>query len=573
MGLAWALPFLNWRQESPLPSLHAEALAFGCALAAMAVGLVLAPRRELALPRVGWVLLALGALLLLQLALRMAPYPEQILVALLYLVWAGGCAVLGRALVDTLGMARVAGALAQALALGGVAAVVMALLQYYGAEGVWDDFIANRAGGIFIGNIGQGNHFASLIAIALASAMYLQVTGRLAARISVPSAALLLFGLTLTGSRSGWIYVALIVLLALAARGGSPPESRRALGRWAAGLLPGFLATHGLALLPWLQPEFAAITSAERLTAVAVGMAIRVEAWSGAWEMFLARPWLGWGLGGYAHGFYEILAGSPGSPAIGQGLFHHAHNLVLHLMAELGLVAGVAVVAGSLGWLRRFLRAGALDAAAGWWLALLSVLAVHSLLEYPLWYAYFLGIAAFLLGGGDPRGRVLPLRLAARGALAAMVALGGWTLHNVLHAADKLAYEIVLSRAALDPEQGMRQLNESMRRLHRETLLAPYIELMYTRSVPLDGERLQEKMFLSSQAVAFLPLPDVVYRHAALLALDGRPDEAMARLRQAAVVYRPQLPAFLDSVARLPEAQGGALAPLVEWAALEIGTE
>jgi hypothetical protein len=163
--------------------------------------------------------------------------------------------------------------------------------------------------------------------------------------------------------------------------------------------------------------------------------------------------------------------------------------------------------------------------------------------------------------------------MAARGALAAMVALGGWTLHNVLHAADKLAYEIVLSRAALDPEQGMRQLNESMRRLHRETLLAPYIELMYTRSVPLDGERLQEKMFLSSQAVAFLPLPDVVYRHAALLALDGRPDEAMARLRQAAVVYRPQLPAFLDSVARLPEAQGGALAPLVEWAALEIGTE
>lgn len=572
-GLAWVLPFLTWKHVPPLPSLHAEAVAFGLGLAAIAFGLVLSSRSAMELPRVGWVLLALGAILLVQLALGRAPYPEQILVALLYLVWAGGCAVLGRTLVRELGLRRVADALAQAVALGGVAATVMALLQYYDAQGVWDDFILDRHAGVFFGNVGQANHFAGFVAMALASTAYLHVSGRLAGRLAVPVALLLLFGMALSGSRSGWIYAGVFSALALAARGSAAPAERRALALWAAGLLPGLLAAQLLAKVPWLIPDLPAATSADRLTAIAVGLAIRVEAWRGAWELFLSQPWLGVGPGGYAHGFYGILARSPDSPAIGQGLFHHAHSLPLQLLAELGVVAGVAVVAAAAGWAWRFLRAGAIDAARAWWLALLAVMAVHSLLEYPLWYAYFLGPAAFLLGGGDPHGPALRAGRLLRGAVAAMLILGAVTLVNVLRAADRLEFELLLSRSALDAEQGMRQLNESMRNLHRETLLAPYIELMYARSVPLDRERLEEKLFLSGQAVRFLPLPDVAYRHAALLALAGQPDAAMAQLRQAAAVYPAHLPAFLDSIARLPEADRGALRPLVEWAASEIGTE
>ncbi|MFZ5555193.1 MAG: Wzy polymerase domain-containing protein [Pseudomonadota bacterium] len=573
MGLAWVLPFLGWRHVPPLPSLHAEALAFGFSLAALAAGLVLAPRNALQLPRIGWVLLALGGLLLLQLVLRMAPYPEQIVVALLYLVWAGGCAVLGRTLVEALGFSRVANGLAQAVALGGAASVVMALLQYYDAQGVWDDFILDRHAGVFFGNVGQANHFASFTAMALASVAYLQVTGRLAARVAVPLAALMLFGLALSGSRAGWIYLGAFTVLVLAARRAAAPAERPALGRWAAGFLPGLVMATLLAKVPWLIPDLPALTSADRLTAVAVGLAIRLDAWHAAWELFLARPWLGSGLGGYAHGYYEILAGSPDSPAIGQGLFHHSHSLVFQLLAELGLLAGLAVVVGSVAWAWRFLRARPLDPAAAWWLSLLAVLAVHSLLEYPLWYAYFLGMAAFLLGGGDPSGRPLRAGVALRGALAGMVALGAVTLHNVMQAAEKLEFEIILSRSALDADQGLRQLNESMRTLHRETLLAPYIELMYARSVPLDRERLDEKLFLSGQAMAFLPLPDVAYRHAALLALAGRPEQALAQLEQAAAVYPGHLLPFLDGIARLPDADGGALAPLVEWAAKKSGTE
>ncbi|HSO05629.1 MAG TPA: Wzy polymerase domain-containing protein [Pelomicrobium sp.] len=572
-GLAWVLPFLYWKHVPPLPSLHAEAVAFALGLAALAFGLVLGSRPAVELPRVGWVPLVLGALLLLQLGLGMAPYPEQILIALLYLVWAGGCAVLGRSLVQTLGLPRVADALAQALALGGVASVVMALLQYYDAQGIWDDFILDRHAGVFFGNVGQANHFASFTAMALASVVYLQITGRVAARVAVPVAGLLLFGLALSGSRSGWLYLGFFTLLALAARRAADSAQQRALGRWAAGLLPGLAAAQLLAKVPWLIPDLPALTSADRLTAIAVGMAIRIEAWRGAWELFLAQPWLGSGLGGYAHGFYEILARSPGSRAIGEGLFHHAHSLPFQLLAELGVVGGAAVVVGVVGWSLRFLRAARIDASRAWWLSLLAVLGAHSLLEYPLWYAYFLAPAAFLLGGGDPAGRALRAGWTLRGALAGMTALGALTLHNVVTSANKLEFELMLSRSALDAEQGMRQLNESMRNLHRETLLAPYIELMYARSVPLDTERLDEKRFLSAQAKRFLPLPDVAYRHAALLALAGNPEEAMRVLRQAAVVYPAHLPAFLDGIARLPEAQGGALRPLVEWAALEIGTE
>jgi hypothetical protein len=142
-----------------------------------------------------------------------------------------------------------------------------------------------------------------------------------------------------------------------------------------------------------------------------------------------------------------------------------------------------------------------------------------------------------------------------------------------MQAADKIEFEIALSRAALDADQGTLQLNNSMRHLLGQTLLAPYIELMYARSVPLDPAHLDENLSRSDRATRFLPLPAVVYRHAALLALSGKPDAAMAELKQAAVVYPEHLASFLDSIARLPEANGGALAPLVEWAALEIGAE
>jgi len=60
-----------------------------------------------------------------------------------------------------------------------------------------------------------------------------------------------------------------------------------------------------------------------------------------------------------------------------------------------------------------------------WWgYALLGVLAIHSLLEYPLWYAYFLGVAALTLGMLDTTTYRLELRRLGRLSLATILLLG-----------------------------------------------------------------------------------------------------------------------------------------------------
>ena len=83
--------------------------------------------------------------------------------------------------------------------------------------------------------------------------------------------------------------------------------------------------------------------------------------------------------------------------------FDHTHNLPLQLAVELGLPLA-SVVLGLLAWglWRGLAVARAASGSAGvmqraaWMMVLLMVL--HSQLEYPLWYAYFLLPTAFAWG-------------------------------------------------------------------------------------------------------------------------------------------------------------------------------
>jgi len=91
----------------------------------------------------------------------------------------------------------------------------------------------------------------------------------------------------------------------------------------------------------------------------------------------------------------------------------HAHNLVFHTMAEFG-IAGVAVLCAGLASLLLAMRRQEPTAHLWWLCAVLAIRGIHSMLEYPLWYAYFRGIAALgasetaaLQVGDRSRGRLL----------------------------------------------------------------------------------------------------------------------------------------------------------------------
>ena len=222
------------------------------------------------------------------------------------------------------------------------------------------------------GNLRQPNQLATLAIWGMLAATYLlRRSPWLWAVASLP----LLLTLFATGSRVGVLSLALIVGVALL-------RSRRARS-WQrkAWLAAGLTAL----ILAWF-----AASAFTRDTADSA-LSQRLLLWRDVWTIIVQTPWfgVGWGQLNFAWTLTPLSARAP-------DVFDHAHSLPLHLAVELGLpitVFVLALLALTL-WLSR--RAGRTRAGATAQLMLATVL-LHSLFEYPLWFAYFLLPSAFLL--------------------------------------------------------------------------------------------------------------------------------------------------------------------------------
>ena len=105
----------------------------------------------------------------------------------------------------------------------------------------------------------------------------------------------------------------------------------------------------------------------------------RPRLWYAAWLMFREAPWLGLGYRHFGLEYFILNETLPLPRVI--GFNDHAHNLLLNVIAEFGLVGLVVLLAGAIPWLSglasaahaRHVVAPVTDA----------VLTIHSLLEYP----------------------------------------------------------------------------------------------------------------------------------------------------------------------------------------------
>jgi O-antigen ligase len=124
----------------------------------------------------------------------------------------------------------------------------------------------------------------------------------------------------------------------------------------------------------------------------------RYELWKNALALIQADPWQGIGFGM----FNMAWTLTPFAERSGE-LFDHAHNLPLHLAVELGLPAAILVMM-LLSWAlwqaarRAWQVVGDEGVAARAVFVMLPIIGLHSLLEYPLWYNYFLLPTAWAWG-------------------------------------------------------------------------------------------------------------------------------------------------------------------------------
>lgn len=545
LALMGCLPFLVGHHQQPIPSFAGEWLAVALGLLATAPLLARRYWQPLHFPLIAFVPLGLMAVAAVQAATGLAVYWQQHLLVALYLAWAALMMVLGSALRQEIGLERLVPALAWGVLAGGAIGAVIVGLQMAGVEPAGWIFPHGRAG--YAANLAQPNQLADLLGLSLASLLYLLATGRLG-RISYALLSLaMLVALALTGSRAGWLYVVALVMLSAFFRRRNPEKISGML--LPASLLPAsLLLVAAFAALQWLIPILhiggTPMMPSERIVAAAQGASIRLQLFEVAWRTFGASPWLGAGIGQFAwHDF--MLAETVRHNA---GMVPHAQNLFAHLLAETGLAGTLVVLTGIGVWLFRARRV-ALSPERWWLLALLGVLFIHSMLDNPLWYAYFLGLAALLLGMGEENSPQWRLDLGSV-VMIALLGFGALSLANIGMHYDRLEGWARQAAHIRKDAAKVGAMLDGLSAIRRQSLLAPYADRMIAGAIPPKPELATDLLAINQRAMRFLPDAGAVYRQSLLLALDGKTEEALLQLRRAMIRHPRGLGEFSVDLAQ-----------------------
>lgn len=565
VGLMWVLPFLYPHHAYPVTTFYQEWATALLGVAALCLLLTGRFWQAPETPRIVLLPIGMMLLLLLQFLGGRIEHFDQVLLISLYFLFAALLMLLGQHLRAELGLPAFSAVLAAFLLAGAELNTLAGILQHYRWHTFLDGFITGKVSAAVFGNVAQPNHYASYITLGLISLGYLHLRSAWRSGLAALLATPMLFVLVLSGSRSAWLYLSLILLLAWVWQRGD--RALRPLLGYTAALWLGYLALHWLVQLPWLQGSTGSITAAERLFGEAASGSIRLHLWREAGLIFVQFPLFGAGFGQFAYQ-HLLLAAELRNPAI-SGLYNNAHNLVLQLAAEAGL-AGLAVLFATLGgwaW-QAFLRHRTLTREHWWGYAALGVLALHSLLEYPLWYAYFIGIAAVLLGAFDVTSHRLELRRVGRLSVAAILFLGTLSLWQGLQSYHHLE-NALRARSAAASAAAMTQVRDELLATLDYPLFSSYGQMFIAGMMELNDERLPEKLALNEHALRFIPAAGLSYRQALLLAASGQQQAARDWLEKVIWAYPAEYPRARDELAELATRQPERFQPLLEFATLK----
>lgn len=532
VGLMWVLPFLHYRHQFPLATFDQE--WWSALLGVFALSLLAARDfwQQPEIPRIAQLPVALIAIVALQLALNKVAYFDQGLLYTLYLLFAALLMLLGARLRACFGIEKLSIVLAGFLLVGAELSALLGVLQHYRWHTLLDPVVVMKVSSSVYGNLAQPNHFADYVALGLISLGLLLQLRKLKAGYVVLLAVPLLFVMTLSGSRSSWLY--LLMMSGLAWWWARRDAGLRRLLRYCLLLIAGFASMHMIVQLPFLAGADSSVNTMQRLFGEADSGGARLYLWHEAWLMFTQSPWLGVGFGQFAwHHFQLLPVLRPNRMAT---LYNNAHNFIFQLAAESG-IAGLLVLFAALGlWLSGLRRAS--PGAAHWWgYAALGVLAIHSLLEYPLWYTYFVAVAAILLGAFDETHYRLELRKVGRMSVVAALLLGLLSLAQLRSGYQQLRDTLAIRPVSGNVAEAYERIRHGLSDVHGGSLLSPYADLFMSSYTKVNASHIKEKLALNSKVVRFIPMASAVYRQAFFLAQDGQIDQAKQVLEQAIWSY------------------------------------
>jgi O-antigen ligase len=539
-GLMVSLPFLNFHHSLPLPTFYTEWLAFALGTAAL-LPLALARGKQTGLPLLSLGLIGLMVILLIQAAVGMVAYAERSLLGALYVLWAALLVWLGAHLREHCGLESVGVVLQVSVAFGGFLVAVTGFVLQYQIDWLGVRLVSGDGSDGMVGSLAQRNHFANYLGCALASVVFLFGRRRLSLPLATLLAAPLVLGLVLSISRSALIYVLLVSISACWMFWLGDRRRLKPLVVFSLGALVLFAGLNVVVLhSPWLAGAGAQTpTLGGRWVqtfapdSTQLGVQVRIYLLKEAWAMFAGHPLLGVGFGEFAWNLLEHGSGFDGSSA----MTNHAHNALMDLLAETGLLGALCVVVPLALWLRSVSWSKP-DLDTGWMLTLIAIQAAHSVVEYPLWHANFLGLTALLLGAAPQPLVALRFSRFRHGALGLVLAAGIAALVMVF--SDYRSFERWTRQA-----EGSQRRNEPLSEAQLKdfadqratSLFAGYYDLLASELLVLDRGDLDAKLGLNAYALRFAPIPDAVFRQAVLLSLKGEREGAASVFSRLATMY------------------------------------
>lgn len=453
--------------------------------------------------------------------------------------------------------------IANAWVLAALLSAMMGLLQFFGYTEAFRDWVHATALGDAFANLRQRNQFATLTSIGLIALFWLASQPRAifwAGRRTAPRLLPLVFAIVLlalgnasSSSRTGMLQWCLIFALTL---WWSPKGEGRMRALCTVALIAYVLA---VLALPALLEVSAGAPSGGLLARFVEdpGCATRSVLWANVLHLIAQKLWLGWGWGelDYAH-FITIYPDKRFCD-----ILDNAHNLPLHLAVELGVPVALSFCLFVFWWVWRNAPWAEKHPTRQMAWAVLAVTALHSLLEYPLWYGPFqlaVGLCLLLLwrtphfkdrsnaldGIATETPTINPARIvgfaANTVAVVCLVALAAaaWDYWRISQ-----LYKLPADRAAAYKDNTSEKVRGTW-------LFQDQVQFAELTTVPLGRSNAAQHYAQAQRLLHFSPEPRVIEAAIESAVMLGRDDEALYYLQRYKAAFPAEHAAWVARSAR-----------------------
>lgn len=271
-----------------------------------------------------------------------------------------------------------------AFIVAGLMTACMAIIQWLDFESFFP-FVLELTAGRPFANFAQPNNMATALFLALLGCLYLFEKQKLPSLIVMMIALIILFAMVLSQSRTVWLGIIFCVVYWLI-------RNHKIVFRFNRFYAIGFTVIFVVFVLSLPLLSQVVGTSASTVMERATTGYLRLPMWTHTLISIQDNPWLGYGWNQSSFSYLDALP-KHDTPE----RYLSSHNIILDMLVWNGIILGSLIVGYAIYWYARFYQlANSIESIIA--LMMITVVLIHAMLEFPLYYAFFLLPVAVLCG-------------------------------------------------------------------------------------------------------------------------------------------------------------------------------